>query len=94
MDVNREIRLAVNTGETILGAKEAKKATLSGEAKLVIVSKKCPEKKFGGEEFEGVPIYHYDGNNKQLGFAAGKPFSVSALTVISSGESNILSVKG
>ncbi len=94
MDVNREIRLAVNTGETVLGVKESKEAAASGEAKLVIVSKKCPEKKFEGDEYEGVQVYHYKGTNKQLGSAAGKPFSVSALTVISSGESTILSVKG
>ncbi len=94
MDVNREIRIAVNTGDTVFGAKESKEAAASGEAKLVIVSKKCPEEQFKGAKYKGVPIYHYEGTNKQLGTAAGKPFSISALAVIASGESAILSVKG
>ncbi|MFO8109890.1 MAG: 50S ribosomal protein L30e [Thermoplasmata archaeon] len=94
MDINREIRLAVNTGKTVFGVKESKEAASSEKARLVIVSNKCPETEFKGDQFQGVPIYHYKGNNKNLGTAAGKPFSISALTVIKAGESNILSVKG
>ncbi len=94
MDVNREIRLAVNTGDTVFGIKESKNAASTGEAKLLIVTKKCPESEFKGDQFEGVPIYHFKGTNKQLGSAAGKPFSISTLAVISPGESNILSLKG
>ncbi len=93
MDVNREIRLAVNTGKTLLGVDQSKKAVEDGNAKLLIVAKNCPEKNFLKEEYNGVPIYQFEGTNKNLGSAAGKPFAVSVLTVIEQGESNVLSLK-
>lgn len=93
MDINREIRVAVNTGETVFGVKEAKKRKESEEAKLFIVSRNCPEQKFEGDEHRGTDIYHYDGTNHELGSAAGKPFSISVITILEEGESNILSVR-
>lgn len=93
MDVNRAIRLAVNTGETVFGIKEAKKSVQEGKAQMLIVAKNCPEEDFKGDEYEDIPVYHFRSNNHDLGSAAGKPFAVSTLTVIEPGESNILSLK-
>ena len=93
MDINREIRVAVNTGKVSFGVNEAKDNVNEGNAELLIVANNCPEEEFDGNEYEGVPIYHYKGINKDLGSAAGKPFAISTLTVMDSGESNILSLK-
>lgn len=93
MDINREIRVAVNTGEVNFGVKEAKDNIEEGNAKLLIVANNCPEEDFMGNEYEDVPIYHFNGMNKDLGSAAGKPFAISTLVVIDSGDSNILSLK-
>ncbi|MGM0405568.1 MAG: 50S ribosomal protein L30e [Thermoplasmatota archaeon] len=92
MDINREIRLAVNTGETSLGVKEAKKNIEDDKAKMLIVAKNCPEPKFKEQEYEGVPIYQFKGNNHELGSTAGKPFTVSSITVMDPGESEVLSL--
>ncbi len=92
MDVNRAIRLAVNTGQTVSGIKEAKNAAKDKKAKLIITAVNCPESEFKRKKFRGVPIYRFQGNNHELGSAAGKPFSISALAVIEPGESSILSV--
>ncbi len=93
MDVNRAIRLAVNTGETVFGIKEVKKKAESGEAKMIIVSKNCPEPKFKRKKYKKVPLYVFNGNNQDLGSAAGKPFTISAIGILKPGESEILSLK-
>lgn len=93
MDINREIRVAVNTGEVSFGIKEAKDNVEEGNAKLLIVANNCPEEEFNGNEYNEVPIYHYKGINKDLGSAAGKPFAISTLAIMDSGDSNILSLK-
>lgn len=93
MDINREIRVAVNTGKVSFGVKEAIDNVEEGNAKMLIVANNCPERNFEGKEYEGVPIYHYKGINKELGSAAGKPFAISTITVMDSGDSNILSLK-
>ncbi|MFW6040330.1 MAG: 50S ribosomal protein L30e [Thermoplasmatota archaeon] len=92
MDVNRAIRLAVNTGEVNFGVNEAYNNIKEGRARLLIVSKNCPELEFKQNKYEEIPIYHFKGNNHDLGSAAGKPFAVSTITVIDPGESNILSL--
>ncbi len=92
MDINREIRLAVNTGETSLGIKEGIKNIEDGQVKMLIVAKNCPEQKFKGDEYKGVPIYQFKGNNHDLGSTAGKPFTVSTIAVMDPGESDILSL--
>lgn len=39
----------------------------------------------------GVGILRYSGNSVELGVAAGRPFSVSVLSIVEPGNSNILS---
>lgn len=92
MDVKRAIRLAVNTGETTFGMKEAKKKIEEGDAKMLVVAENCPEDSFKEDEYQGVPIYHFSGNNHELGSAAGKPFTTSVITITEQGNSNILSL--
>ncbi len=92
MDINREIRLAVNTGEASLGIKEVKKNVKDGKVKMLIVAKNCPEPSFKEKEYEGVPIYNFKGNNHELGSTAGKPFTVSSIAVMDPGESDILTL--
>ncbi len=92
MDVNRAIRIAVNTGKTVFGVKEVKSAAKKGEAKLIVVADNCPEKELKRKRYKKVNIHAYRGNGHELGSMAGKPFSISALAVIEPGESNILSL--
>ncbi len=94
MDVNREIRMAVNTGEVDFGLKEAKENAEEDDCELLIVASNCPDDSLkDSKEYEGVPIYVYRGNNQQLGSAAGKPFAVSAISIKDGGNSNIFSLR-
>ncbi|MBS3816335.1 MAG: 50S ribosomal protein L30e [Candidatus Thermoplasmatota archaeon] len=94
MEIKREIRVAVNTGKVDFGLKEAYKNLEDDDCDLLIVASNCPDDQMKeNDEFEGVSIYHFEGNNQVLGSAAGKPFAISIMSILDSGESNILSLK-
>ncbi len=94
MDLKREIRVAANTGEVDFGVKEAKKDVKEDECKLLIVASNCPEKEMKDvDEYKGVPVYQFEGNNQSLGSSAGKPFAASVISILDPGDSNILSVR-
>lgn len=90
MDINRALKMAVNTGKVLFGINQAVKTAESGDVKLFIRASNFPE---GDEEqFSGfdVPSYNYTGNNYELGAVCGKPFSIAILSVIEPGESDIM----
>ncbi len=88
MDINRALKMAVNTGKVRFGMNQAIKSVEKGEAKLLIRAINFPEE----EKLQDikVPTYAYPGNNFELGAVCGKPFSVSILSVIDPGESDIM----
>ncbi len=88
MDINRMLRSAISTGEIKFGIKEAQRAIKSRKAKLLIMANDCP-----ATDLKAKNIYHYKGNNIELGTACGKPFGISVLTVVKEGESSILTLK-
>ncbi|KXA88910.1 hypothetical protein AKJ57_06140 [candidate division MSBL1 archaeon SCGC-AAA259A05] len=93
MDVNEELRETESSGKIVLGSNETLDATRSGESKLTIISTTCPGdveediRKYSGRE--KVPLYYYPGGGKELGLALGKPFLVSTMAIIDTGDSNI-----
>lgn len=89
MDLARNLRKAVDTGRVVFGVKETTRAMKSGKAKLVVISRDCPD-----EDLHALgpdKVHEFPGTNAELGAACGKPFFISALAVIEPGESNILS---
>jgi large subunit ribosomal protein L30e len=95
MDLQKSIRLAVDTGSVVLGMRRCKKLALSGKSKLVIFSGNCPlEDKQELEHacsLSGIRAMEFKGTSVELGTVCGKPFSVSALSVLEAGNSDILS---
>ncbi len=91
VDVGRALRSAVETGKVRFGLREVRRAIAKGEAKLVILATDCPDGELnaGGK----IKVYHFGGNNVELGAACGKPFSISALAVVDPGKSNVLSLQ-
>lgn len=89
MDINRALRTATKTGEVQFGASQARKAIETKNGKLIVIASNCPDKDL--KEQKVIPVLEFPGTNKELGSACGKPFSVSVLTVIAPGESQILS---
>ncbi len=98
MEADEELRESERTGEVVLGSNETLEATKSGESKLTTISTSAPrdveEKLRKYAEDNDIPLYYYPGGSKDLGLALGKPFSISVLAVLDSGESNVLELGG
>lgn len=96
MDVGQSIRLAVDSGKVELGSKKAIKFSLVGGVKLVIASRNCPDAKNLKENctHSKTPFVEFEGNGVELGAVCGKPFSVSVLSVVEEGNSDILKLAG
>ncbi|MBI4406794.1 50S ribosomal protein L30e [Candidatus Micrarchaeota archaeon] len=96
MDINASIRMAVDTGKTILGSEKTRKVALLGEAKLIVVARNCPlVVKQDIQHYallSKTPVIEFKGTSIELGVVCGKPFPVSALSVIDAGNSDILTV--
>jgi len=89
IDVVRALKAAATTGDVRFGLSETKKSVKKGEAKLVVVSSNCPDESVVSGSLPRVLVFN--GTNVELGSACGKPFPISALAIVSPGESNILS---
>ncbi len=94
MDLERSIRLAVDSGKVTLGSQRSLEHARRGDAKLVILAQNAP----GGladdlKHFctlSDLRLVQFKGTSMQLGTVCGKPFPVSALCVIEPGDSDIL----
>lgn len=95
MELSKSIRMAVDTGKTVLGSVKSKKLALTGGAKLIVIAKNCPPESKQDLmhycQLAGVPCIEYQGTSVELGVVCGKPFTVSALSVLDAGNSDILS---
>ncbi len=94
IDVNKELRRAVDTGKVFFGQKQAEKSILKGKAQLVIISGNIPklekEKIVANAAVSQVPSIEFDGSGLELGSVCGKPFVVSVMVVVEPGKSAIL----
>lgn len=95
MELSKSIRMAVDTGKTILGSDKSKKLAITGSAKLIVIAKNCPaEAKQDLQHFcqlAGVPFVEFPGTSIELGVVCGKPFPIASLSVLEAGNSDILS---
>jgi large subunit ribosomal protein L30e len=93
MDINKALKTAVTTGKVLFGFDQTMKAISAKKAKLIIVSSNCPDKQINQiKENKEIPYHRFGGTNIELGSACGKPFSVSVLSVLNEGESEILAL--
>ncbi len=90
IDEARALKVAVDTGKVVLGARGVRRAAKAKQARLVVLASNCPDA--GLKALPGVKVHTFPGTNAELGAACGKPFSISAVAVLDPGESNILSV--
>lgn len=98
MDVDRGIRVAVDTGNVTLGSEKSIQGLKLGKGKLVIIAQNCPrnirEDVLHYSKLSEIPVYDYEGTSVDLGSVCGKPFTVATLTIKDPGDSNILEVMG
>jgi len=93
MDLQRELRLALESGEVAVGLRETVKAVRAGKAKLLIVSSNHPgEVESLLQETSGIPVYRFKGSNMDLGALCGRRHPISILAVKKPGRSEILSL--
>ena len=92
LDVNKVLKDAVNKGKVKIGEKQTKVAINNGAAKLVIMANNSPRSDEINNlaKVKKIPIYSYNSNSVELGYACGKNFSVSTFAVIDEGDSNIM----
>ena len=94
MDLNRSIRIAVDTGKVSFGVKSATKALLNKQAKLVIIANNTPKEiREDVKQYailSEIPILEYPGSTLDLGATCGRPHFISALTIFETGDSDIL----
>ncbi len=94
MDIDKAIRMAVETGKVELGSQKALKLAAFAGAKLVLVSSNCPAgaladlRRFAS--LSSVPVLAYGGTSLELGTVCGKPFPISMLSIVEQGDSSIL----
>lgn len=98
MDIDRGIRVAVDTGSVTLGSEKSIQGLKHGKGKLVIIAENCPhdirEDVIHYSKLSEIPVYNYKGTSVDLGSVCGKPFTVATLTIKDPGDSNILEVMG
>ncbi len=90
MDINRSLRLLVQTGKVHFGVRQARRAIKANEAKVIVVPQNVHETVLRELQTSRVPLVKFDGTNMDLGTVCGKPFSVSALTALDVGDSDIM----
>lgn len=93
-DIGKDIRLAVDTGKVVLGARELMKAVSGKKAKLVVVASKGKADTVSDIlhvcKIAEIKTIKFEGNSMDLGAVCGRPYSVNGLAVIEAGNSNIL----
>ncbi len=93
IDIAKSLRAAIRDGKVAIGAKETLKAIDSGEAQLIILASNCPEKFKRAIEQSEIPTVEVEFSSVELGALSGKPFTISALSVIDSGSSDIMGLR-
>ncbi len=94
VSLDRELKVALKTGNVIFGSKEVLKLISLGKGKLVIVASNCPE--LVREQIEyyarlsNIPVYHASHTNMEIGEICQRRHSISSLLVLDEGESEIL----
>jgi len=95
MDLSRQLKTAIKTGNLTFGQNQASDACANGEAKLLIFSVNCPQKYIDDlrARHPDVSMHRTDLVNRELGPACAKPFPISTICVLSEGDSELLSLQ-
>ena len=94
MDVDRGIRVAVDTGDVTLGSEKSIQSLKLGKGQLAVVAENAPKDIIEDVEYYAnlseIPFIVYDGSSVDLSSVCGKPFTVATLIVNDPGDSTIL----
>ena len=94
MDLERQLKQGISTGNLLFGQRQTKSACAKGDARMVLVAANCPKEYISDikENHPDVTLHQVNLVNRQLGAACAKPFPVSAVCVLDPGQSELLSL--
>jgi len=96
MDVDRGIRVAVDTGDVTLGSEKSIQSLKLGKGQLVVIAQNSPNEILEDVEYYSklseIPVYTFEGTSVELGSVCGKPFTVATLVINDPGDSTILEI--
>ena len=94
--VNSKLALVMKSGKAVLGYKQTLKALRKGSLKAIFVAHNTPSIIKAEVNYYSVLantyVYHYTGNNIDLGSACGRYHRVALLGIIDQGDSDILNL--
>ena len=94
--VNSKLALVMKSGKPVLGYKQTLKSLRKGLLKAIFVAHNTPSIIKAEVNYYSVlsntHIYHYTGNNIDLGSACGKYHRVAILGILDPGDSDILNL--
>ena len=93
-DIANDIRLAVDSGKAALGINSVIDSIKNDTAKLLVVASKNRGDNVQDiahmAKISNIKVVMFEGTSMELGAVCGKPFSVSAVSIIEQGNSKIL----
>lgn len=93
-ELSNDIRLAVDSGKAVFGAREASATINDGSAKIIIVASSSKKNLVNDTlhiaKLADIKVIVFNGNPIELGVVCGKPYSVSMVSITEVGSSNIL----
>lgn len=93
LDIAKSLRTAIRDGKVSIGAKNTLKSIERGDTQLVVLASNCPLRFRERIISKSVPTVNLEMNSVELGSICGKPFTISALSVIDAGSSDIMSIR-
>tara|TARA_B100001113_G_C21023650_1_gene584684 strand:+ start:792 stop:1088 length:297 start_codon:yes stop_codon:yes gene_type:complete len=94
MDISRQIKQGISTGEIVFGQRETISACARGDARLILVAANCPQEHMDVlvSNHPNIPVHRLQMVNRELGSACAKPFAVSSICIIDAGQSELMSL--
>jgi large subunit ribosomal protein L30e len=93
LDITKSLRTAIRDGKVSIGAKNTLKSIQRGDTQLVVLASNCPQRFREKISSKSIQAVNVEMNSVELGSICGKPFTISALSIIDAGSSDILSVR-
>ena len=93
LDIAKSLRTAIRDGKVSIGAKNTLKSIQRGDTQLVMLASNCPERFRERITSKSVPTVNLEMTSVELGSICGKPFTISALSIIDAGSSDIMSIR-
>lgn len=94
--VNSKLALVMKSGKSVLGYSSTLKALRKGNLKVIFVSSNTPSIVKAKINYYSLlantMVYHYAGNNIDLGSACGRYHRVAVLGIVDAGDSDILTL--